>query len=330
MKWYIIAPATLLVILIYMFLQALSFKIRFFTLPSKANIRFFHLTDVHIRRLFISAKRIKKAIEKTNPDYILISGDLLEKPEDLNKLEKWLKNINIKIPVYAVLGNHEHKCFREHPSFKNKFSGVMKELNIKVLNNDVVILNKKNGLNPTDNGGLNSLDNNSLKTSDKNGLNLSYNNGLKSLDKNGQNLSYNNGLKSSGKNGQKPLDKNNSVALIGIRDCKAGNLIDNQILLDLRKQYECVIAFSHSPDISLLIPENTVDILIVGHLHGGQIWLPFNLEYLILRKDNLSKMGYYKGFATIRGNRIYISRGLGTVLFPFRFLSIPEVTVFDA
>jgi hypothetical protein len=290
MKWYIIAPATLLVILIYMFLQALSFKIRFFTLPSKANIRFFHLTDVHIRRLFISAKRIKKAIEKTNPDYILFSGDLLEKPEDLNKLEKWLKNINIKVPVYAVLGNHEHKCFREHPSFKNEFLGVMKELNIEVLNNDVVILKDNNGLISTDKNGIKSLDKNDLK----------------------------------------PLDKNGSMALIGIRDCKAGNLIDNRILLDLRKQYECVIAFSHSPDISLLIPENTVDILIVGHLHGGQIWLPFNLEYLILRKDNLSKMGYYKGFATIRGNRIYISRGLGTVLFPFRFLSIPEVTVFDA
>lgn len=272
-KWYMFVLAASILLVVYMFLQAISFRIRCHTLSETAGIRFLHFTDIHIRRLFISARRIKKAIEKTKPDYILFSGDFLDAPKDLKKLVKWLGDIDIQVPAYAVLGNHEHHCFCAHPSFKNIFLKAMKDLNIRVLNNDVITLHRNNGEKVTDNTG--------------------------------------------------------SAALIGIRDYKTGYLINNKIFTGLREQHRYVVAFSHNPDISLHIPENSVDILITGHLHGGQIWLPFNLEYLLLRKDKLSKMGYYKGFATIRKNRVYISRGLGTALFPFRFLSVPEVTVFD-
>lgn len=272
-KWYIAFPIVLLLLVAYMFIQAQSFKIRHFSMPTKVGIRFFHMTDIHISLLFISSNRIKKTIEKSKPDYVLFSGDFLERPSDLKKLINWLKNLNIKVPAYAVLGNHEHRCFRHYPSFKDVFFKAMQDLNIAILNNDVVILR--------------------------------------------------------GNDEQHFSDKTDSVALIGIRDCKCGNLINNKVLSDLKGQYKGVVAFSHNPDISLYIPENSVDLLIVGHLHGGQIWLPFNLEYLLLRKDHVSKMGHYKGFSVIRKNSVYISRGLGTVLFPFRFLSIPEVTIFD-
>jgi len=272
-KWYIIVPVLLIILFLYMFIQAQSFKIRYHTIASKTGIRFLHMTDIHIALLFVSAKRIRKAIEKTKPDYILFSGDFLDKPKDLKKLVKWLNDINFKVPAYAVLGNHEHRCFKEYPYFRSVFLSAMQQLGIRVLDNEVIVLQK---------------------------------NKEKSLQ-----------------------DKKDAIALVGIRDCKAGGLIDNRIISSLKDQYKCVVAFSHNPDIALHIPENSVDILIVGHLHGGQIWLPFNLEYLLLRKDNISKMGYSKDFATIRNNRIYISRGLGTVLIPFRFLSVPEITVFN-
>jgi predicted MPP superfamily phosphohydrolase len=106
--------------------------------------------------------------------------------------------------------------------------------------------------------------------------------------------------------------------------------VNNRLFQGLRQQSRCVLAISHNPDIVLHIPEDSVDLLIAGHFHGGQMWMPFKLEYLLLRKDKVSRMGHIKGFSVIRRNRIYISRGLGTVLFPLRFFSVPEVTVFDA
>ena len=127
----------------------------------------------------------------------------------------------------------------------------------------------------------------------------------------------------------KNRDNSSAVALVGLDDCKSGVLFNEQIFEGLKEKYKFVLAFSHNPDAALRIPEGSISLFIAGHFHGGQIWLPFNLEYLLLRKDKVSRMGHIKGFTSIRNNRVYISRGLGTVLIPFRFFSVPEVTVFD-
>jgi predicted MPP superfamily phosphohydrolase len=272
MKWVLMIPVFALVLL-YMFLQALLYTTRVHTLPTSTGLRFLHLTDIHISLLLISAGRIRKTIENTRPDYILISGDILSKPDDLKKFVRWFEKINPGTPVFSVLGNHEHRCFRKNPGFKNEFLSAMKALDIRVLCNEVVFLPGKREKN----SGCSSK----------------------------------------------------TIALAGFDDYKAGQVVNNQIFQGLRERSDSIFAFSHNPDIALHIPEGSVDLLITGHFHGGQIWLPFKLEYLFLRKDIVSKMGYIKDFATIRGNRVYISRGLGTVLFTFRFLSVPEVTIFD-
>jgi predicted MPP superfamily phosphohydrolase len=250
-----------------MFIQALSYKTRHYELSGGAEFRFLHITDIHIGLLFISSSRIKNTIEKTKPDFILISGDFLDHRKHIKKLEKWLKGIEYGIPTYAVLGNHDHQCFKKDPNFKNEFMKLMKRLNIQILVNETVVLN----------------------------------------------------------------DRNNSaaLALVGLDDCKSGVMFNEQIFDGLKEKYKIVMAFSHNPDAALHIPEGSISLFIAGHFHGGQIWLPFNLEYLLLRKDKVSRMGHIKGFTFIRNNRVYISRGLGTVLIPFRFFSVPEVTVFD-
>ena len=89
----------------------------------------------------------------------------------------------------------------------------------------------------------------------------------------------------------------------------------------------CNIAFSHNPDIVFKIPEGYVDYLLCGHFHGGQIWMPFNLEFRILRNEVLCKMGITRGAHKVKGINLYISRGLGNVCFPLRFLSTPEIAI---
>jgi|LFRM01.2.fsa_nt_gb predicted MPP superfamily phosphohydrolase len=267
MKYLIAFAALVILLLAYMFIQAMSYKTRHYELSGGAEFRFLHITDIHIGLLFISSSRIKNTIEETKPDFILISGDFLDRPKHIKKLEKWLKGIECGIPTYAVLGNHDHQCFKKYPNFKNEFMQLMKRLNIQILVNETVVLN----------------------------------------------------------------DRNNSaaLALVGLDDCKSGVLFDKQIFEGLKNRYKFVLAFSHNPDAVLHVPEGSVSLFIAGHFHGGQIWLPFKLEYMLLRKDKVSRMGHIKGLTYIRNNRVYISRGLGTVLVPFRFFSVPEVTVFN-
>lgn len=273
MKWYIYLTFFILAALIYMFLQALLYKTRFYRLSTNTGLRFLHMTDIHIGLLHISAARIQKTIQKASPDYILLSGDLLDKSKDLKKLVRWFRAMNLQVPVYCTLGNHDHTCMKRDPDFKREFLAAMDHLKIRILTNEAVLLQSKKA--------------------------------------------------------QSPSGAGNTVILAGLDDIKTGVAVKKQFFHGLREQSRCILAFSHNPDIVLHIPEGSVDLLITGHFHGGQMWMPFKLEYLLLRKDKVSKMGHIKGFSVINNNRLYISRGLGTVLFPLRFFSVPEVTVFD-
>lgn len=273
MEWYLIAAGLLLSAFVYMFVQALLYRVRHYRLPTNTGLRFLHMTDIHIGLLNITARRIQKTIQKVRPDYVLLSGDLLDKPKDLKKLVRWFSALRLQMPVFCTLGNHDHGCMRKSPSFQKEFMSAMEKLNIRILTNEVVPL--------------------------------------------------------KGKKEQNAGDAGNVVALAGLDDLKTGVPVNNRLFHGLRQQSRCILAFSHNPDIVLHIPEDSVDLLITGHFHGGQMWMPFKLEYLLLRKDKVSRMGYIKGFTVIRKNRMYISRGLGTVLFPLRFFSVPEVTVFD-
>ncbi len=90
-----------------------------------------------------------------------------------------------------------------------------------------------------------------------------------------------------------------------------------------------VILIVHDPDALLHFdPQTRPDYMISGHLHGGQMKFPFRIEFCVLRKhDMLPNMGAVQGVYSIGGTTVFISRGLGCGVMPFRFLSVPEVTV---
>ncbi|MCR5328182.1 MAG: metallophosphoesterase [Saccharofermentans sp.] len=92
-----------------------------------------------------------------------------------------------------------------------------------------------------------------------------------------------------------------------------------------------VILVVHDPDALIHIePEQRPDFMLAGHLHGGQMKFPFRIEFHILRsKDQLPKKGVVQGVYDIDGTVVFISRGLGCGVLPFRFLSVPEVSVVE-
>jgi predicted MPP superfamily phosphohydrolase len=124
------------------------------------------------------------------------------------------------------------------------------------------------------------------------------------------------------------FEKNNrKYNLIGIEDLRSNRYDVKKALESCCDDAVANIAFSHNPDMIFQIPEGSVDYLLCGHFHGGQIWMPFHLEFIILRNEKLCKMGITRGAHKVNNINIYINSGLGNVCFPLRFLSPPELTV---
>ena len=85
------------------------------------------------------------------------------------------------------------------------------------------------------------------------------------------------------------------------------------------------ILMSHNPDYAEeLPPEVHVDLMVSGHTHGGQVWLP-GLGAPLLP----SRYGQKYRAGLVRGPRceVYVTRGVGTISPPVRFLCRPELTV---
>lgn len=87
------------------------------------------------------------------------------------------------------------------------------------------------------------------------------------------------------------------------------------------------IVLVHNPDYIFSAGSNPAyRIQLSGHLHGGQIFLPFRLEFKILRHDRLPSEGIIRGPFSKNGISGYISRGLGCVIVPLRLFSKPQIT----
>jgi predicted MPP superfamily phosphohydrolase len=83
------------------------------------------------------------------------------------------------------------------------------------------------------------------------------------------------------------------------------------------------ILLFHFPDVTQWLPPASYDLILSGHLHGGQICLPtprgkLRLEHLRAR--------HWEGVHETPAGTLHVSRGLGTSFVPFRFLARPEAT----
>ena len=86
------------------------------------------------------------------------------------------------------------------------------------------------------------------------------------------------------------------------------------------------IILTHNPDIMLWLPDNAADIVLCGHTHGGQVYMPFNMEFRFMRSDILPKEGYKYGYHYYKNkNRMFITCGLGCSFMPIRFKTTAEI-----
>ncbi len=86
------------------------------------------------------------------------------------------------------------------------------------------------------------------------------------------------------------------------------------------------ILLAHAAEIIDEAVREKIDLVLVGHTHGGQINFPV-LEWL----QPLSEYGrkYTSGLFRIEDTYLYVNRGIGTSILPIRFNCPPEITLIE-
>lgn len=93
--------------------------------------------------------------------------------------------------------------------------------------------------------------------------------------------------------------------------------------------YKYILA-THNPDIAINLPKlKGLTVLLAGHTHGGQVHMPFNMEFTVLKNDILPRKKIFYGIHEYNGNKIYITSGIGCSVLPIRFLSAAEIAVLE-
>jgi uncharacterized protein len=83
------------------------------------------------------------------------------------------------------------------------------------------------------------------------------------------------------------------------------------------------ILLCHFPHVVRRLPEGVFQLVLSGHLHAGQICVPWPGGRLRLAH---TRWTYVRGLYPLLGGALHVSAGLGTTFVPFRFLARPEAT----
>lgn len=126
----------------------------------KDNYKIVHFSDIHYEKGY-NLKRLEKLLKKTKeikPDFICITGDLIDTPNSLNDLHdynvfrKFLKDLGSICKVIISIGNHEFEMpefnLKKYKEVISKFENIE---NVIVLDNDMYKTSNISftGCNPT-------------------------------------------------------------------------------------------------------------------------------------------------------------------------------------
>lgn len=112
-----------------------------------------------------------------------------------------------------------------------------------------------------------------------------------------------------------------SMYLVGVDDYGYG--------ADLRRAVRGVpreaatVLLAHNPRVIHLASRNNVSLVLSGHTHGGQVNLPL-LGTVYGRSPE--RLRYKIGWDRMGATQIYVSRGIGTIVLPWRLRCPAEIT----
>lgn len=223
------------------------------------HLKILQISDLHLQSISYPVKRIAGKVSHLSPDLILLTGDAIDKAENIYLVEDFLKLLNDSIPKAAILGNWEYWSRTD----LRKLEEIYRQHNCRLLVNETMqfVFGKK------------------------------------------------------------------TVSVTGIDDFVGGNA-DISLALRNFKQSDFHIILNHCPEyVSAIFARKEQDIktdlILSGHTHGGQISLFGWTPYLPPGSG-----AYPHGWYESNGERMYVSKGVGTSLLPVRFGARAEIAMF--
>lgn len=100
-------------------------------------------------------------------------------------------------------------------------------------------------------------------------------------------------------------------------------------LYQIKSQQFNLIA-AHEPVVADFIENTGENLFLAGHTHGGQIGVPLIRKKVTPRGSGSYVKGLYsqKEIGTETSMQMYVSSGIGTAIYPVRFLNVPEIVEF--
>lgn len=114
-----------------------------------------------------------------------------------------------------------------------------------------------------------------------------------------------------------------SVWLCGVDDYQVGK---TDLRAALRGSFpdEMKLLLAHNPKILYRAARASIDLMLSGHTHGGQVKLRDDEKRILPRRRKFAS-GLYRRKET----QIYITRGIGTVVLPVRYGCPPEISLIE-
>ncbi len=118
--------------------------------------------------------------------------------------------------------------------------------------------------------------------------------------------------------------KDNIINIIGTEDPAAGYDNLETALKNINIGTGFNLLLSHSYHILKSISQkNKFDLLLTGHTHSGQFYFGEKITKV------MHGYKYLKGEFLIKDLKMYVNRGIGTTIIPFRLFARPEVTIYE-
>ena len=127
-----------------------------------------------------------------------------------------------------------------------------------------------------------------------------------------------------------------TITLIGVNDPSFqtdylfgdSETVINSKLTELHTDGEVfTILLSHRPELFDTYADHDVDLVLSGHAHGGQFRLPF-IGGVVAPNQGLFPE-YDAGIYTDGNTNMFVSRGVGNSILPFRLNNRPEVIIIE-
>ena len=264
----IIVSVVLSVFMIWMIWGNLALTVNQYTVESAkfpetlSGFRIAQISDLHNDELEEGNVSIISALEKADPDVIVITGDIIDRSRtDIDVAIDLAKKISKIALTCYVSGNHESALSDEEYA---DFCKQLTAAGVVVLNNDSI-----------------------------------------ELDRNGA-----------------------KVKIVGISDESFGNIPSDSELKELVDDTDTyTILLAHRPNDFERYTEFGCDLVLSGHLHGGQFRLPF-LGGLYAPSYGLFPE-YNGGKYEIGESVMIVSRGVGNSSFPIRFNNPREIVIIE-